>query len=162
MTVGRRRVRPDSARLMTKLHKADRKVKPGDVVTPKDLASGRVLDCRMCGLPFWRLARRKTCSAACSEMWNATHGQRIAGGLTTKLTPDRFVAPAGRVCAEDDCGTILSRYNPTDYCSIHGERRELRYKPGLATGGLDHAILADRKLHGVELPPVPEDFGLVD
>jgi hypothetical protein len=25
----------------------------------------------------------------------------------------------GRICATEGCGTHLSRYNPTKYCSIH-------------------------------------------
>jgi hypothetical protein len=28
-------------------------------------------------------------------------------------------AEAGRTCAEDNCETILSRYNTTDRCSVH-------------------------------------------
>jgi hypothetical protein len=27
----------------------------------------------------------------------------------------------GRVCVAPGCGTLLSRYNPTDKCSIHNE-----------------------------------------
>lgn len=30
--------------------------------------------------------------------------------------------PKGRVCAEPGCGTILTRYNPDPYCSVHGHR----------------------------------------
>jgi hypothetical protein len=28
-------------------------------------------------------------------------------------------AEAGRTCAEDNCETILSRYNKTDRCGVH-------------------------------------------
>jgi len=28
--------------------------------------------------------------------------------------------PAGRVCAQDGCGTVLSRRNPSDRCALHG------------------------------------------
>lgn len=31
--------------------------------------------------------------------------------------PRRFAA--GRLCAEHDCGTRLSIYNKSDYCSLH-------------------------------------------
>lgn len=27
--------------------------------------------------------------------------------------------PAGRICAEKECSTLLSRYNGTDFCSLH-------------------------------------------
>ena len=28
----------------------------------------------------------------------------------------------GRVCAEPDCGTVLSVYNGDDFCALHGSR----------------------------------------
>jgi len=34
----------------------------------------------------------------------------------------RRAARIGRVCAEPGCGTILSRYNPDDYCALHAAR----------------------------------------
>jgi hypothetical protein len=33
---------------------------------------------------------------------------------------------AGRECAEDDCGTVLSRYNPGLYCSRHEHLTDAR------------------------------------
>jgi hypothetical protein len=27
----------------------------------------------------------------------------------------------GRICASSGCGTLLSRYNPTNRCSLHNE-----------------------------------------
>jgi hypothetical protein len=32
-------------------------------------------------------------------------------------------APAGRTCAEDNCETVLSRYNKTDRCGVHEPTR---------------------------------------
>jgi len=31
----------------------------------------------------------------------------------------RVVPRIGRICAEPGCGTVLSRYNPDDYCALH-------------------------------------------
>jgi hypothetical protein len=31
----------------------------------------------------------------------------------------RDVEERGRTCAEEDCDTILSRYNNTDWCGVH-------------------------------------------
>lgn len=32
----------------------------------------------------------------------------------------------GRVCKEEGCGTVLSRYNETDYCSLHNNPRKAK------------------------------------
>jgi len=40
-----------------------------------------------------------------------------AFGRPTKKRLDN--AAAGRTCAEDDCETVLSRYNKTDRCGVH-------------------------------------------
>lgn len=36
----------------------------------------------------------------------------------------RDSASAGRTCAEPECETVLSRYNSTDWCSVH-ERKPI-------------------------------------
>jgi len=33
-------------------------------------------------------------------------------------------APAGRVCSNDDCTVIISRYNTAEFCNVH---RPLKY-----------------------------------
>ena len=45
----------------------------------------------------------------------------VAGERFTKATPARTFPP-GRVCSEPGCGTVLSIYNATTYCSSHGPR----------------------------------------
>ena len=30
-----------------------------------------------------------------------------------------------RVCAQEGCGTVLSRFNPLDYCALHKPQEEL-------------------------------------
>ena len=35
----------------------------------------------------------------------------------------RDSATAGRTCAEDECETVLSRYNNTDLCGLHEPKR---------------------------------------
>jgi len=27
--------------------------------------------------------------------------------------------PAGRVCSKETCATVLSKYNPAEFCSVH-------------------------------------------
>ena len=47
-----------------------------------------------------------------------THGTRgfaPTGGRPVKVA---LYAP-GRTCAEEHCATILSTYNPADYCALH-------------------------------------------
>lgn len=34
----------------------------------------------------------------------------------------------GRVCAEDECYTVLSRYNPKSKCSVHQQRETPRLR----------------------------------
>jgi len=31
----------------------------------------------------------------------------------------------GRVCRDSSCSTLLSRYNPEDYCAVHEKKRHL-------------------------------------
>ena len=38
-------------------------------------------------------------------------------GTPSKKRLDK--AKAGRTCAEDNCETVLSRYNTTDRCGVH-------------------------------------------
>ncbi len=46
---------------------------------------------------------------------------------------------SGRVCAADGCATVLSRYNPSPFCCLHGhgwarqraEQRQYRARPEL-------------------------------
>jgi hypothetical protein len=45
----------------------------------------------------------------------------ISGERFTKATPARTF-PAGRVCMEPGCATVLSIYNATKYCSSHAPR----------------------------------------
>ena len=33
-------------------------------------------------------------------------------------------APAGRVCADDACSVVISRYNTAEFCNVH---RPLKY-----------------------------------
>jgi hypothetical protein len=42
-----------------------------------------------------------------------------ASGLMTGQSPHTY--RKGRVCAASGCATLLSRYNPTKRCSMHGE-----------------------------------------
>jgi hypothetical protein len=42
-----------------------------------------------------------------------------------------LLGKAGRVCAAEECSTILSRYNPRKMCSVH-ERKPLLDLPHLA------------------------------
>jgi len=47
-----------------------------------------------------------------------SHGSRgfgLTGGRPVKVA----LSAPGRTCAEDDCTTILSTYNPADYCALH-------------------------------------------
>ena len=47
-----------------------------------------------------------------------THGSRgfaLTGGRPVKVA----LYDSARTCAEDDCRTILSAYNPADYCALH-------------------------------------------
>jgi hypothetical protein len=50
----------------------------------------------------------------------AVHAER---GMTNYGHPsdkDRIdTQESGRICAEDGCGTILSRYNPANRCEVH-------------------------------------------
>ena len=45
----------------------------------------------------------------------------VSGERFTKASPARTFPP-GRVCSEPRCGTVLSIYNATTYCSSHGLR----------------------------------------
>lgn len=40
--------------------------------------------------------------------------------------PRRF--PAGRVCAELDCGVFVSIYNGSEYCSLHEVKKPPRLR----------------------------------
>jgi len=44
----------------------------------------------------------------------------ISGSGLLHGTPSRTYR-RGRICATPDCGTLLSRYNPTHRCSLHNE-----------------------------------------
>lgn len=50
------------------------------------------------------------------------------------MTP-RQQPPEGRVCAEPDCATVLSRYNRREWCGAHEDahpQRWVRRNPGTA------------------------------
>lgn len=45
-------------------------------------------------------------------------GPAIAGTLVAGKSPIRSFGD-GRVCAHDECDTVLSRYNRDDRCAVH-------------------------------------------
>lgn len=63
----------------------------------------------------------------------------FVGGVSL-IAPNREPAKrhgSDRICAEDDCNTILSMYNRNEFCSIHEEPESVhkimhpwRLKPG--------------------------------
>jgi hypothetical protein len=50
-----------------------------------------------------------------------------------------------RVCAEDGCATVLSRYNPESLCGVHLEAERLRVESG------EDDLEAKRRLHEARL-----------
>ena len=49
---------------------------------------------------------------------NAFHGHRILSAADDISRARTY--GAGRVCAVPGCGTLLSAYNPSDVCALHG------------------------------------------
>jgi hypothetical protein len=48
-----------------------------------------------------------------------SYADRSWAPLIGHAHPERRRRPAGRVCGEDGCVTILSTYNTTPFCSLH-------------------------------------------
>ena len=46
---------------------------------------------------------------------SSTKGRRVAGGNLVHVSGE------GRGCAYPSCTTMLSKYNPDDFCAVHNE-----------------------------------------
>jgi len=61
---------------------------------------------------------------------SAESGRFVGAGTATRRPR---VHSTGRVCAEEDCATLLSIYNPSDHCGLHADtpvrRRSRRRTP---------------------------------
>lgn len=64
-----------------------------------------------------RIVRRlRDCHGMCVESEHI----KVRCGRGANSVQYRITLPAGRVCAEPGCGTILRRSNPADRCELHG------------------------------------------
>lgn len=50
--------------------------------------------------------------------WRAGRSLQAKGSVRLVAKPPETYGK-GRICAEDDCDTVLSRYNPDDVCGTH-------------------------------------------
>lgn len=50
----------------------------------------------------------------------------MGSGGSALGSSNRRLKPAGRVCGSEDCDTVLSRYNPTDYCRQCDDPRAIK------------------------------------
>lgn len=64
-------------------------------------------------LPYSRAWRRDR-----TPVWRAGEGHAARASGPSNVKPSETHG-TGRVCADDDCSTILSRYNPAEQCAVH-------------------------------------------
>jgi len=60
-------------------------------------------------------------------------------GLMVKPGRQNKTYGPGRRCAEVECITVLSRYNPNDYCGVHGMSPEAKRENMKTLRGGKHA-----------------------
>ena len=68
-----------------------------------------------------------------SDNWDGIRGEKVSS-----RSPSREWTQ-GRRCLEEDCITVLSRYNPDNYCGVHGMTPKLKRRNMVPMRGGKHA-----------------------